>query len=86
MLGGLLAVALFEYVPFLLGFGTGFALTGLSLFDGPFMSALVLIFPQFFVLFFAAVYFFRKTGRVYLGSLIVSIIVTWITCGGAAYF
>jgi dienelactone hydrolase len=46
MLGGLLAVALFEYVPFLLGFGTGFALTGLSLFDGPFMSALVLIFPQ----------------------------------------
>ncbi|HOZ71655.1 MAG TPA: alpha/beta hydrolase [Spirochaetales bacterium] len=86
MLGGLVVVALFEYLPFFLGFGTGFALTGLSLFDGPFMSALVLIFPQFFVLFFLAVYFFRKTGRVYLGSLVVATLVTWITCGGAAYF
>ncbi len=86
MLGGLVVVALFEYVPFFLGFGTGFALTGLSLFDGPFMSALVLIFPQFFVLFFLAVYFFRKTGTVYLGSLVVATLVTWITCGGAAYF
>ncbi len=86
MLGGLVIVSLFEYVPFLLGYGTGWALVGLSLFDGPFMSALVLIFPQFFVLFFAATYFYRKTGKVYLGSLITALIVSWITCGGAAYF
>ncbi|NMA33282.1 MAG: hypothetical protein GX940_01850 [Clostridiaceae bacterium] len=50
------------------------------------MSALVLIFPQFFVLFFVATYFYRKTGKVYLGSLITAIIVSWITCGGAAFF
>ena len=86
MLGGLVIVSLFEYVPFLLGYGTGWALVGLSLFDGPFMSALVLIFPQFFVLFFVATYFYRKTGKVYLGSLITALIVSWITCGGAAYF
>lgn len=86
MLGGLVVVALFEYVPFLLGFGTGWALVGLSIFDGPFMSALVLIFPQFLVLFFVATYFYRKTGKVYLGSLITAMIVAWITCGGAAYF
>ena len=86
MLGGLVIVSLFEYVPFLLGYGTGWALVGLSLFDGPFMSALVLIFPQFFVLFFVATYFYRKTGKVYLGSLITAIIVSWITCGGAAFF
>ena len=86
MLGGLVIVSLFEYVPFLLGYGTGWALVGLSLFDGPFMSALVLIFPQFFVLFFVATYFYRKTGKVYLGSLITAIIVSWITCGGSAYF
>lgn len=86
MLGGLVLVALFEYVPFVLGFGTGWAVTGLTLFDGPFMSALVLIFPQFFVLFFLATYFYRKTGKVYLGSLITAIVVSWITCGGAAYF
>ena len=86
MLGGLVIVSLFEYVPFLLGYGTGWALTGLSLFDGPFMSALVLIFPQFFVLFFVATYFYRKTGKVYLGSLVTAIVVSWITCGGAAYF
>lgn len=86
MLGGLVLVTLFEYVPFLLGFGTGWAVTGLTLFDGPFMSALVLIFPQFFVLFFLATYFYRKTGKVYLGSLITALVVSWITCGGAAYF
>jgi dienelactone hydrolase len=86
MLGGLVIVSIFEYVPFLLGYGTGWALVGLSLFDGPFMSALVLIFPQFFVLFFVATYFYRKTGKVYLGSLITAIIVSWITCGGSAYF
>jgi dienelactone hydrolase len=86
MLGGLVIVSIFEYVPFLLGYGTGWALVGLSLFDGPFMSALVLIFPQFFVLFFVATYFYRKTGKVYLGSLITAIIVSWITCGGAAFF
>jgi hypothetical protein len=86
MLGGLVLVTLFEYVPFVLGFGTGWAVIGLTLFDGPFMSALVLIFPQFFVLFFLATYFYRKTGKVYLGSLITALVVSWITCGGAAYF
>jgi dienelactone hydrolase len=86
MLGGLVLVTLFEYGPFLLGFGTGWALTGLTIFDGPFMSALVLIFPQFFVLFFVATYFYRKTGKVYLGSLVTALVVAWITCGGAAYF
>ena len=86
MLGGLVLVTLFEYGPFLLGFGTGWAITGLTIFDGPFMSALVLIFPQFFVLFFVATYFYRKTGKVYLGSLITALVVAWITCGGAAYF
>ena len=83
MLGGLVIVSLFEYVPFMLGYGTGWALTG---FDGPFMSALVLIFPQFFVLFFVATYFYRKTGKVYLGSLITAIVVSWVACGGSAYF
>ncbi|MBU0926482.1 MAG: hypothetical protein KKA67_01930 [Spirochaetes bacterium] len=86
MLGGLVIVAVFEYAPFFLGFGTGWALLGLSLFDGPFMSALVLIIPQFFVLFFVATYCFRKTGTVYLGSLVTAMMVAWITCGGAAYF
>lgn len=86
MLGGLFLVALFEYVPFFLGFGTGWALVGLSLFDGPFMSALALIVPQFLVLFFVATYFFRKTGKVYLGSFVMAAIASWITCGGAAFF
>jgi hypothetical protein len=86
MLGGLVLVAAFEYLPFLAGYGTGWALLGLSLFDGPFMSALVLIVPQFLVLFFVSTYFFRKTGTVYLGSLVTALIVSWITCGGAAYF
>jgi len=86
MLGGLFIVALFEYVPFVLGFGTGWTLVGLTLFDGPFMSALILIIPQFFVLFFVATFFYRKTGKVYLGSLVTAMVVSWILCGGSAYF
>jgi hypothetical protein len=43
-------------------------------------------FPAVFCVFFAATYFYRKTGKVYLGSLITALIVSWITCGGAAYF
>ncbi len=86
MLGGLFLVAAFEYIPFFLGFGTGWSLIGLSLFDGPFMSALVLIVPEFLVLFFVSTYCFRKTGKVYLGSLLTALMVSWITCGGSAFF
>lgn len=86
MLGGLLLVALFEYVPFFLGIGPGFDAVGMPVFGGPFMTALIVIVPQFLVLFFAMTYFFRKTGKIYLGGLFTALVATWIVTGGSAIF
>lgn len=86
MLGGLVIVAAFEYIPFYLGIGPGFDAIGLSIFGGPFMTALIVIVPQFFVLFFAMSWFFRKTGTIYLGSLLTALLATWIATGASAIF
>lgn len=86
MLGGLFIVILFEYIPFFAGIGPGFDAVGLSLFGGPFMSALILIVPQFIVLFFITTYCYRKTGKVYLGSLITALLAVWVVTGGSAFF
>lgn len=86
MLGGLVLVALFEYVPFFMGIGPGFDAVGMPVFGGPFMTALIVIVPQFLVLFFAMTYFFRKTGKIYLGGLFTALVATWIVTGGSAIF
>lgn len=85
MLGGLVLVALFEYVPFIMGIGPGFDAVGMSIFGGPFMSALVVIAPQFLVLFFVMTYFYRKTGKIYLGGLFTALVATWIVTGAAIF-
>ncbi len=85
MLGGLVFVALFEYVPFILGIGPGFDAVGMPVFGGPFMSALIVIAPQFLVLFFVMTYFYRKTGKIYLGGLFTALVATWIATGAAIF-
>ncbi len=86
MLGGLLLVVLIEYVPFFLGFGPGADLFFGQLFGGPFMSILILAIPQFAMVFFLAVYMFRKTGYVYVGSTVMAILASWMLAGGSAIF
>lgn len=85
-LGGLLVVVLIEYIPFFAGIGPGADLLFSSTFGGPFMSILILAVPQFAVLLFVAVYCFRKTGSVYVGSFLIAMMACWIVTAGSAFF
>jgi len=86
MLGGLFIVALIQYVPFFMGYGPGADLFFSSLFGGPFMSILILLVPQFAVLFFFSTWFYRKSGTVFTGSFVLAILATWVVSGGSAVF
>jgi hypothetical protein len=86
MLGGLFIIILIEYIPFFMGFGPGADLFFSSLFGGPFMSILILLVPQFAILFFYSTWFYRKSGTVYVGSFVLSILATWVVTGGSSVF
>jgi hypothetical protein len=86
MLGGVLLIALIEYIPFFLGFGPGADLLFTPLFGGPFMSVMILLVPQFAVFFFLSTWLYRKSGTVYTGSLVLAILASWVLCGGSAMF
>ncbi|MCL2244012.1 MAG: S9 family peptidase [Treponema sp.] len=86
MLGGLFIIALIQYIPFFMGFGPGADLLFSSLFGGPFMSILILLVPQFAVLFFFSTWLYRKSGTIYTGSFVLSILATWVVTGGSAVF
>ncbi len=86
MLGGLLIVALVEYIPFFLGAGPGMNILFTSTFGGPMISFLIVIIPQFIVLFFLAVYCYRKTGLVYIGSMLLSLLGCWAMTSGSSFF
>ena len=86
MLGGLFIITLIEYVPFFLGAGPGVNLLFTSLFGGPFISFLIVIIPQFIVLFFLATYCYRKTGLVYIGSFLLSLLGCWALTAGSSFF
>ena len=86
MLGGVLLIALIEYIPFFMGLGPGVDLLFSSLFGGPFMSAMILIVPQFTIFFFLSTWFFRKSSSVYTGSFVLAVLASWVVCGGSAIF
>ncbi|MDR0494906.1 MAG: hypothetical protein LBG95_04690, partial [Treponema sp.] len=86
MLGGLLIIALIEYIPFFMGFGPGIELLFGSLFGGPFMSVLILLVPQFAVFFFLSTWLYRKSGTIYAGSFVLAILASWVLSGGSAMF
>lgn len=84
MIGGLLLVCLIEYVPYFAGIGPGMDLLFTSTFGGPFISFLIVIIPQFIIFFFLSTYAFRKTGRVYVGSVMLALLATWAVTAGSA--
>ncbi|MBR6003862.1 MAG: hypothetical protein IK068_03970, partial [Lachnospiraceae bacterium] len=86
LLGGLLLVTLLEYIPFFMGMGPGADLLFGTTFGGPFMSALILLIPQFVFFTFLSTWFERKTGNVYVGAFISSMLAVWIVTGGSAMF
>ncbi len=84
LLGGLLVVMLLEYIPFFMGAGPGADLLFGTTFGGPFMSALILLAPQFVFFTFLSTWFERKTGNVYVGAFISAMIASWVVTGGSA--
>ena len=84
MVGGVLIIVLIEYVPFFLGIGPGADVLFGSTFGGPFMSLLILFVPQVLVFSLFCTWFYRRTGTVYPGALLVASLAAWIVTGGSA--
>jgi uncharacterized protein len=85
MLGGLFLVALVEYIPYFLGIGAGMDILFTSTFGGPFISFLIVIIPQFILMFFLSTYAYRRTGRVYVGSIMLALLGTWAITASSSF-
>ncbi|MEE4194919.1 MAG: alpha/beta fold hydrolase [Anaerolineae bacterium] len=82
---GLFLVWAFQYVPFLfLGLPAGFELVGLDLLSGMIPLLLFVYIPEFILLFFFLTWFYRRTGKVYLGAFMIAAIATWFMTAGTA--
>ncbi len=82
-LAGLLIVWLIQYVPwYLFNAGPGFELLGLPQFSALWPLMLQVYIPEFMILLFMHVWFYRRTGRIYLGALMVSSLMIWFLAAG----
>ncbi len=84
MAGGIFFIILLEYIPFFAGLGPGADLLFSPTFGGPFMSLLIVFFPQILVFSLLGTYIYRKTGSVYTGAFVISALACWIVTGGSA--
>ncbi|MFO8019894.1 MAG: alpha/beta fold hydrolase [Promethearchaeia archaeon] len=73
---GLVLIMLVQYLPMIL-FGAA-PLFGWLPTAGLFLIFLMQFVPFFALMFFLTTYFFLKTGRIYLGSIIATILTTWV--------
>jgi len=82
---GLFLVWALQYIPWMLaGTGPFWPLTGSV--GAPFAIWVLMLWvyiPQFIVLLFILTWFFRRTGRIYLGALIVSMLAVWFLAAGS---
>lgn len=83
-ISGFVVVWAFQYVPFFLGTNPGFNLIGLPLFSGMIPLLLFVYIPEFIVLIFFLTWFYRRTGKVYLGALVIAMLVSWFLTAGTA--
>ena len=84
MVTGLALVWCFQYLPwFLGGAGPGFEIVNLPQFTSMWPLMLFVYVPEFIILFWFLVWFYRKTGRIYLGALMISVLVTWWMTAGS---
>jgi hypothetical protein len=82
-LAGLFLIWVFQYLPFWLGIGPGFEAIGLMSIQGIWMLMLFVYLPEFAILFWFLTWFYRRTGRIYLGSLTLASLITWFLAAGS---
>jgi len=91
MVGGLFIIWAFQYLPwFLGGDGPGFEtitffMMDLSQFTSMWPLMLFVYIPEFMILFWFLIWFYRKTGKIYLGALMISALATWFLAAGSIY-
>ncbi|WP_386691738.1 MULTISPECIES: alpha/beta hydrolase [unclassified Lonepinella] len=80
--GGLVILWLFHFIPNFMQIGPGFDVIGLPQFGGRWMMMLAVIIPQFIIFSLINHWCYLKTGYIYLGVFLTSILMTWILVGG----
>jgi len=91
MVTGLFLIWAFQYLPwFLGGAGPGFeTITFFKMSIAQFTSMwplmLFVYIPEFIILFWFMTWFYRKTGKIYLGALMIASIATWFMTAGSIY-
>ncbi|MFZ7135524.1 alpha/beta hydrolase [Avibacterium avium] len=79
---GLFILWLFHFIPDFMQIGPGFDLIGLPQFGGRWMMMLAVIIPQFIVFIVINHWCYLKTGYIYLGVFLTSMLMAWILVGG----
>lgn len=83
-LAGLALVWMVQYIPwYLFNAGPGFELLGLPQFSAMWPLMLQVYIPEFAILLFLHVWFYRRTGRVYLGAIMFSALMMWFLAAGS---
>lgn len=81
---GLVIVWAVQYVPYLfLGMPPGFEAMGLPQFGQMWPLMTMVYVPQFLPLLFLLTWFYRRTGKIYLGSFMVAAISVWFLAAGS---
>jgi dienelactone hydrolase len=82
---GLFLVWALQYIPWMLaGTGPFWGLTGTV--GAPFAIWILMLWvyiPEFVVLLFMLTWFFRRTGRIYLGALVIAMMAIWFLAAGS---
>lgn len=81
-LAGLVVVWLIQYIPYFLGAGPGFEVLGLPDYSQMWPLMLFVFIPEFTIILFFATWFYRRTGKVYLGALMASSLAIWFSTAG----
>lgn len=82
VIGGLLLLWIFHFGLNFLQIGPGFDVIGLPQFGGRWMMMLAVIIPQFIVFTVINHWCYLKTGYIYLGPLLTSMLMAWVLVGG----
>jgi hypothetical protein len=83
-LTGLLLIWLIQYIPwYLFNAGPGFELMGMPQFSALWPLMLQVYIPEFMILIWLLVWFYRRTGKIYLGALVVASMMIWFLAAGS---